>query len=180
MGIRRKSFHQRFFLEDGGSSSTEEGETPETPVSHSKSRTKTLQKHLEEVEDRLRYLQDKIPAWRLYGSGGEVPAFYTEIRRLQTECESIILELTKRRKWNTQTENSKLPKPRLASNADRRESIVRPMLRSKGWSTLEWAQESGVDFHTASSYLKGKTKPYQSTRKKLADSLGIPGEDLPD
>jgi len=45
---------------------------------------------------------------------------------------------------------------------------------------LEWAQESGVDFHTASSYLKGKTKPYQSTRKKLADSLGIPGEDLPD
>jgi hypothetical protein len=36
-----------------------------------------------------------------------------------------------------------------------------------------------VDFHTANDYLKGITNPYASTRKKLADSLGVLVKDLP-
>jgi hypothetical protein len=36
-----------------------------------------------------------------------------------------------------------------------------------------------VDFHTANDYLKGKTNSYKSTRKKLADALGVPVEELP-
>jgi lambda repressor-like predicted transcriptional regulator len=60
-----------------------------------------------------------------------------------------------------------------------RESIVMPILRKKGWSIYDWANESGVDSHTANGYLKGKTRPYPSTRKKLADALSIPIEKLP-
>jgi hypothetical protein len=48
-----------------------------------------------------------------------------------------------------------------------------------GWSILDWAKNSAVDFHTANDYFKGETKPYPSTRKKFADSLGISAKDLP-
>jgi hypothetical protein len=62
--------------------------------------------------------------------------------------------------------------------ANQRKSFVRHILEGKGWSTLDWAKHSGVDYNTAAAYLKGK-KSYRSTRKKLADSLGIRVEDLP-
>jgi hypothetical protein len=60
-----------------------------------------------------------------------------------------------------------------------RQDVVQRILTKKGWSIQDWALESGVDFHTANDYLKGKTAPYPSTRKKLADSLGLSVEDLP-
>jgi hypothetical protein len=62
---------------------------------------------------------------------------------------------------------------------NKREAFVRPRLESMGWSILDWAKNSGVDFHTANDYFKGETKPFPSTRKKLADSLGISAKDLP-
>jgi hypothetical protein len=61
----------------------------------------------------------------------------------------------------------------------KRQSVVRPLLEKNGWSILDWAAESNVDFHTADNYLKGKTNPYRSTRKKMADALGMPVTDLP-
>jgi hypothetical protein len=60
-----------------------------------------------------------------------------------------------------------------------RKSFVLPILDKKGWSILDWAHNSGVDFNTASNYLKGKTKPYKSTRAKLANSLGVEVLKLP-
>jgi len=60
-----------------------------------------------------------------------------------------------------------------------REPFVTSILVTKGWSILDWATDAGVDFHTANDYLKGTTKPYPSTRKKLADSLGVDVGDLP-
>jgi len=54
-----------------------------------------------------------------------------------------------------------------------RRSLVLPILTRKGWSILDWAKYSDVDFHTANNYLKGRTNPYKSTRKKLANALGI-------
>ena len=65
------------------------------------------------------------------------------------------------------------------TKAVNRESFVRLLLVEKGWSTLDWAQKSNVDFHTADNYLKGKTSPCASTRRKLASSLGIAVADLP-
>lgn len=66
-----------------------------------------------------------------------------------------------------------------SENSNERESFVLPILAKKGWSVHDWATESVVDFHTASDYLKCKTNPYRSTRKKMADSLGIAVENLP-
>jgi hypothetical protein len=61
-----------------------------------------------------------------------------------------------------------------------RAEFILPMLREKGWSILEWASNSDVDFHTANDYLKGATNPYASTRKKLADGLDIDVKNLPE
>ncbi len=65
------------------------------------------------------------------------------------------------------------------TNARKRKSFVSPILASKGWSILDWASNSDVDFNTANNYLKGKTKPYESTRAKLAKSLGVEVQKLP-
>jgi len=67
----------------------------------------------------------------------------------------------------------------ISGRADARSAFIVPILEKKGWSILEWATESDVDFHTADNFLKGLTKPYRSTRKKLAQSLGLEPEGLP-
>jgi lambda repressor-like predicted transcriptional regulator len=58
-------------------------------------------------------------------------------------------------------------------------SVIQPMLDSHGWSVHEFAKRAGVDFNTVKLYLKGMRRPYPSTRKKMADALGIRLEDLP-
>ena len=68
---------------------------------------------------------------------------------------------------------------RAEARATARREFVEPILLKKGWSILDWANHSQVDFHTANDYLKGRTDPYPSTRKKLADSLGVPVPDFP-
>jgi len=60
-----------------------------------------------------------------------------------------------------------------------RELFVNEVLASKGWSIFDWANEAKVAHATAIDYLHGKTKPYRSTRKKLADALGVSVEKLP-
>lgn len=54
-----------------------------------------------------------------------------------------------------------------------REASINAMLEKKGLSVRQWANDAKVDFHTADNYLKGKTKPYPDTLKKLADALGV-------
>lgn len=63
------------------------------------------------------------------------------------------------------------------SNA--RKAFLTPILEKKGFSVHDWANEAGVDWHTADSYLNGKTKPYQSTIGKLARALDVKVEDMP-
>jgi hypothetical protein len=60
-----------------------------------------------------------------------------------------------------------------------RESFVKSILEAKGWSILDWANEAGVAPATAHDFLANKTKPYRSTRLKLAKSLDISIEQLP-
>lgn len=64
--------------------------------------------------------------------------------------------------------------------SDARKAFIGPKLAEKGWSNHDWATHSEVDSHTVNDYLRGKTKPYSSTRKKLADSLGVHVEKLPE
>jgi lambda repressor-like predicted transcriptional regulator len=54
-----------------------------------------------------------------------------------------------------------------------REAFLRAMLDERGLSIHDWAVKAGVDFHTADNYLKGKSKPYPATLKKLAGALGV-------
>jgi len=70
-------------------------------------------------------------------------------------------------------------KAKTQADSGARAAFVKPILAAKGWSILDWAMASTVDFHTANDYLKGTTKPYPSTRKKLADALGMAVESLP-
>ena len=100
MAVRRKSARQRFVLEDANPSPTE-WETPEPSVSYSKFRTKRLQELLEEINETLKSLNESFPHWRLSESRGDAPAHCVEIRRLEKDRERIILELTKRRKRNS-------------------------------------------------------------------------------
>jgi len=60
-----------------------------------------------------------------------------------------------------------------------RESFVKGILQSKGWSIFDWATEAEVSHATAIDYLHGKTKPHPSTRRKLAEALGVTAQQLP-
>lgn len=59
-----------------------------------------------------------------------------------------------------------------------REKRLRSLLVQKGWSTNDLAVHSGVDFHTADNFIKGKTKSYPNTRNKMAKALEVDPEDL--
>lgn len=74
--------------------------------------------------------------------------------------------------------SAKPTKPRTAESISRRE-FVEPLLDAKGWSILDWANEAEISHATAIDYLDKKTKPYRSTRLKLAKALGIDVEQLP-
>ncbi len=66
-----------------------------------------------------------------------------------------------------------------AAAGNERESFVLPILDKKGWSINQLALEAELDFHTVNDYLKRKTRPNRSTRKNLADALGIAVDRLP-
>jgi hypothetical protein len=93
-----------------------------------------------------------------------------------SELENQILLLQYQKTADTAPPTTK-GQPLISANA--REAFVLPILKQKGWSTNDWAQESKVDFHTADDYLKGETHPYRSTRKKLAVALGLAEDKLP-
>jgi hypothetical protein len=76
--------------------------------------------------------------------------------------------------------DAKPPQGRRPSKAGLRKALVLPILEKHGWSILDWANESGVAYHTASNYLDGSTNPYRSTRVKLATGLGIDLAGLPE
>jgi lambda repressor-like predicted transcriptional regulator len=60
-----------------------------------------------------------------------------------------------------------------------RRAFILPLLDKRGWSILDWANEAGVSHATTQDYLTGKTKPYPSTKLKLAKALGISTQQLP-
>ena len=65
-----------------------------------------------------------------------------------------------------------------ATQASRR-AVIEPLLDAKGWSILDWANEAEVAHATAMDFLDEKTRPYRSTRFKLAKALGISVDQLP-
>jgi lambda repressor-like predicted transcriptional regulator len=117
---------------------------------------------------------------------GLSPAKKTKAHRLEL---SVMRELDRETQLKAQLKEEllqELQKPvksaqQLTNGADSsaRETALRMILGQKGFSVHDWAKKAGVDFHTANNYLKGKTQPYPSTRKRLADALGVKVVDLP-
>ncbi len=68
----------------------------------------------------------------------------------------------------------------IEGTAQRRQAFVEPILRRKGWSRHDLAIHAAVDHHTINDYANGRTKPYSSTLKKIADALEVSPEALPD
>ena len=97
--------------------------------------------------------------------------------------ENILLKLAKEPEGKKQPEFSHAQKnvesqiTELAGN--KRQSFVLAILENKGWSIHQLAIEAQLDSHTVSDFLKGKAKPNRSTRKRLADALGIAVNELP-
>ncbi len=60
-----------------------------------------------------------------------------------------------------------------------REEFVKPILETKGWSILDWANEAEVSYHAATDYMAGTRRSYPSTRAKLAKALGVSVQELP-
>jgi lambda repressor-like predicted transcriptional regulator len=72
-----------------------------------------------------------------------------------------------------------IPQSAPAEPVQSRRAFVEPILAAKGWSILDWANEADVAYHTAADYLAGTTKPYRSSRVKLAKALGVSVQQLP-
>ena len=61
-----------------------------------------------------------------------------------------------------------------------RRAFVEPLLLQHGWSLLDWANEAQVAYHTVSDYLAGTTRPYRSSRLKMAKALSVTVQQLPE
>lgn len=72
------------------------------------------------------------------------------------------------------------PTPQGHRTKEKRRAFIEPLLREKGWSPLDWANEANVAYHTAADYLSGARNPTRSSRAKLANALGVNPNLLPD
>jgi lambda repressor-like predicted transcriptional regulator len=126
-------------------------------------------------------LRDMISDW----NGSILWEFQQELEKTPQwrSFENILLKLAKEPDGNKQPESSHSQNNVDGQIADpagnKRQSFVLAILESKGWSTHQFSIEAQLDSHTVSDFLKGKTKPNRSTRKRLADALGIAVNELP-
>jgi len=138
-----------------------------------------LLKSRHDVEAKLEALKRDFPDYDIQSGTAS-----NEIRHLEKEREGIIVMLARRGKLAqgvSQPDKGSIRPTQREQNAsgNPREAFVRPILAKKGWSVHDWAMKSKVDFHTADHYLKGKSRPYASTLKKLADALDVEVAELP-
>lgn len=108
----------------------------------------------------------------------KAPFLFELRRRYRQRIAEWTAEALKRMREGIATD-SVLQSVATPSQEEERTAFVTPILVKKGWSILDLANQSGVDFHTVQSYLSGKRKSYSSTRKKLAEALGVEADDLP-
>jgi hypothetical protein len=122
-----------------------------------------------QLETQIEVLETRLSNWM----DKSRPDFVRMVERkqlLQRELE--LSKLRQALKASAETEPTDKP-------GNQREVFVRSLLEEKGFSVHDWASRANVDFHTADDYLKGKTNPYPTTRKKLADALGVEVTKLP-
>jgi hypothetical protein len=69
---------------------------------------------------------------------------------------------------------------RIQKRSEKRNAVVMPILRSKGWKRGTWAIKAGVGKNSAYDYLSGKRKLSIENRQALAEELELKPEELPD
>jgi hypothetical protein len=146
----------------------------------------TLQKRLQDIEDRLRYLKDQFPEWRAWGSGygpgNEPPAYYAEIRRLEEDREVIVLKLSKRVKPQTSAASAKTksrPAIRLRATINSLSAARRmeTYLESKGIGQTEFAVQVGTTDRTLRTFRRtGKVR--RDIFRAIAKAMGTTTEAL--
>ena len=67
----------------------------------------------------------------------------------------------------------------MTPDAPTRESMIMELLKSKGLSKNGLAKKAGLHYQTVADWVSGTRDIYLGTKKKLADVLNIPVEDLP-
>ena len=105
--------------------------------------------------------------------------FEIEAAKLREKQSSELLALIEEKMAASSRTEAKLPDVQPPEVPLTRSEFVHKILEQKGWSILDWANEAGVSHATAIDYLQGKTKPYRSTRLKLAKALALPVGQLP-
>lgn len=112
--------------------------------------------------------------------GGPIPWIWKDLSFLADELMSVAKELLSAQLDRYTSKAMKRLVKLQTDPSKARGQLVDPLLAEKGWSKLDWAQDSKVDYKTVTGYLSGKRKPYVSTRKKLAKSLNLSVGELPD
>jgi hypothetical protein len=70
--------------------------------------------------------------------------------------------------------------PRIAAFRAARQTVVMPILASKGWTRCKWATKAGVSKNSVYDYLDGERKLSVANRRALAEVLELKPDDLPD
>ena len=69
----------------------------------------------------------------------------------------------------------------VAERASRRQSVVNPILKQRGWKPGRLVTEAGLGKNSVYEYLDGtRAKITDTNRKAIAEAIGIPPEQLPD
>jgi ribosome-binding protein aMBF1 (putative translation factor) len=105
--------------------------------------------------------------------------FEIEVAELKERQSGELLALVKEKMAKAAEAERKLPDIEPPKIPMTRREFVQKILEEKGWSILDWANEAEVSHATAMDYIQEKTRPYRSTRLKLAKALGVPVDQLP-
>ena len=173
------------FIEDAGGRSSSQN-TSEYGASYSQARTKTLERKLEKIDQRLQYIKEKFPDWQAfesgYGPGNQAPKYFTEIQRLEKDRENIVLELSKR---VTPEARPALTKPKASPVKRLTATITSPNaarkmenhLETKGIGLTQFAVQAGTTDRTLRAFRKtGKVR--RDIFESIAGAMGVTKESL--
>jgi len=126
----------------------------------------TVRERLERTEDRLRYLKEKFPYWRVEGPGNAVPEYRREIQRLEEERQKLALRIARRYGQATARKEGTLAnvKSAIAQNIEK-------LRRECGWSFDQLAAKTGIDKKLVLSHVQGKHRPVPRTQREYAQAF---------
>lgn len=127
----------------------------------------------EQYQAHLRDQIEILERWLAKAQPSNRPQYRQAVKRKQSLEKELELSKLRESFAKARTATDAQAEEQNPQPGAKRQRFVKSWLSAKGWSIHDWAKNASVDFHTADNYLKGKTRPFPSTRKKLADALGV-------